>query len=180
MKNEKGFSLIELIVIIAIMAILGTFIFFSLSFASGQDARECANNLSTVLDKEKTYALTKSAETDCYVEISLGTDGYFAEFFIPKSATVRPTDPDPYISAEEKQIGKRAVVITCTFSDGTTATITAGHPMTVTYDRVTGAVKEVSVGTISGVCESITITHGRTYSITLYSATGKHELTRIH
>jgi len=41
-KNNKGFSLIELIVVIAIMSIMVGFLVVSLSTVFGTKARECA------------------------------------------------------------------------------------------------------------------------------------------
>lgn len=185
MKNEKGFSLIELIIVIAIMSVLGGFIFYSSSLLIGQDARQCANNLSTVLDKEKNYAMTKSGETDCQVELEQKTDGIYATYYVPKSATALPTDPGALVKAEEKKIGKKNVDITCrlVLEDGTTRDISVAgrggsNRLTIVYDRVTGAVKKVN-GEEHCKEVKLTVQRGRTYELTLFAATGKHELERI-
>ena len=106
MNNNKGFSLVELIIVVAIMAVMGSFIFFSFGLLTGQDARKCANNISTVLDKEKNYALTKSTEVDCCVEISLGSDGYYATYYVPDKA-VGGTP----VQIEKQEIGKKSVLV---------------------------------------------------------------------
>ena len=175
MKNNKGFSLVELIIVVAIMAVMGGFIFMSFGLLTGQDARKCASNLSTVLDKEKNYALTKSAEADCYVEISLTSDGYFAEYFVPEKAI-----GTAMVSIDKQQIGKASVLISCYGGDGSLkGTMTSGSKLKIVYNRVSGALKEVSINGTSDI-EMIRIDKGRTYEIELFTATGKHTLERTN
>lgn len=176
-KDNKGFSLVELIIVIAIMAVLSGLIFYSYSMLAGQDARQCANNLSAALDKEKNYALTKSGTADCYMELTKTADGYFAVYYVPKNALVDGTGTGDYVEQEKQKLGKQSVDISCTIG-GSTVTVTEAASLEVTYDRITGAFKKVSVGSSTGDCTKITVKRGRTYELTLYSATGKHELKR--
>ena len=181
MKNNKGFSLIELIVVVAIMAIMGSFIFFSFGLLTGQDARKCANNLSTVLDKEKNYALTKSAETDCCVEIESTADGYRAKYYVPQKAIGAGTN-----MMEEEEIGKPSVTIRCYYDDNFEdasvgdykSTLAVSDILTITYDRVSGAVKEIKLNGSTENINKIQIEKGRTYEIRLFTATGKHTMER--
>ena len=176
MKNNKGFSLVELIIVVAIMAIMGGFIFMSFGLLTGQDARKCANNLSTVLDKEKNYALAKSAEADCYVEISLTSDGYFAEYYVPKKAV--GTD---VVSIGKEEIGKASVMISCYYDDGSgTPSLKgtlSGGTLKIVYNRVSGAIKEINLNGTTDI-NMIRIDKGRTYEINIFTATGKHTLER--
>lgn len=177
MKNNKGFSLIELIVVVAIMAVMTGFIFISFGLLTGQDARKCANNLSTVLDKEKNYALTKSAEADCYVEITWNSDGYYAEYFIPKKAV--GTD---MISLERELVGKNSVLVSCykdsDFEDASPGSyegaVTSGNKLVIKYNRVSGAIKEAKLN--GADINMIRVDRGKTYDIKIYEATGKHTL----
>lgn len=180
MKNNKGFSLIELIVVVAIMAIMGSFIFISFGLLSGQDARECASNLSAALDKEKNYALARSGEADCYVEIERTSDNYLAKYYVPKRAI--ETD---MVKIEEESLGEQSVIISCykddDFEDGNVGTfkgaVTGGNRLRIKYNRINGEIKEIQLGSESDI-NVIQIEKGRTYVIKLYTATGKHTLER--
>jgi len=176
-KDNKGFSLVELIIVVAIMAVLTGFIFFSFSLLTGQEARQCAVNLSTALDKEKNYALTRSGTADCYLEITKETDGYYAAYYAPKNALVDGTGSGDFVLLDKEKIGKQRVSISCEIN-GSTVVLT-GSPLRITYNRITGAFKNVSAGGSSGSCEKITVELGRTYEFTLYPATGKHTLDRV-
>lgn len=181
MRDNKGFTLIELIIVIAIMAVLGGVFVYSFSVVTGQEARQCANNFSAVLDKAKNYALTKSGSSDVYLEVSLDSDkGYMARFYIP----VSPEDSSStYVLMEEQKIGKKAVEVTCTLQNGTSFSITGSNCIRIYYDRVSGAFQEATAviggGNEESYCTKIQIKRGRTYLLTLVPPTGKHTLERI-
>ena len=89
MKDDRGFSLVELIIVVAIMAVMGGFLFYGFSLLTGQNAKECANDLAAALNKEKNQALTKSATVDCYLELMHKSDGYYVRYYIPASAIAK-------------------------------------------------------------------------------------------
>lgn len=192
MKDNKGFSLVELIIVVAIMAILLGMVFYSFSLMVGQYARECANNTSAVLDKEKNYALAKSATVDCYVEIvKRENDGYYARYYVPKSAITQ----NEWVLEEEQKLGKHKVEMTFTLENTGDVTLDADTSVKIVFNRSSGAFKGAVVddgsdgdaGSLPDMsapgiekCTKITIIHGRTYEIQLYPSTGKHVLSRLH
>lgn len=207
MKDNKGFSLVELVIILAISAALSGTIFYSFTLMTGQYARECANNLSTALDKEKNYALTRSASVDCYMEIIKDGKNYVARYYIPESAIAEGSDLThdgaDWLFAEEYKIGKSRVDITCKIGSGTEITIDDGTSVKFVYNRINGSMKaivesdatepaamggvrrgyippdtESAVHTLNGDKVVITLEYGRRYEIELYTATGKHVLSR--
>ena len=193
--DNRGFSLVELVVVVAIMAVMGAFFFLGNALLAGQYARECASDISAALSKEKNYALTRSATIDCYMELTYDTDGVYVRYYQPKNAIATGKDPDSgsyrgddWILAEEEKVGKHNVRVVCEMSDSSSVTIGTGHSVKFIYDRISGAFKPavVSDGGTDGIesvstvyCDRIKIYGGRTYDITIYSATGKHELTRV-
>lgn len=183
-KDNKGYSLIELLIVIALMGIIGAGVAYSFSLVTGQYARECAGNLSAVLDMARNYSFTKSASSDAYVEISLGEEGYVATYFAPKSpidADAMPGTAD-YEEFDRDTIGKKAVEIICVMDDGSRFEITEAESIRIYYDRINGAFKETQRGTgaaaVKAFCKSITVKSGKTYELTFYNATGMHTLER--
>ena len=199
MKEDKGFSLVELVIVVAIMAVMGGFFFLGFGLLSGQHARECANDLSAALSKEKNYALTRSAMIDCYMELVCESGAYYVRYYQPKNAIVRGDAPgSDWVLAEEEKIGK-SVTVTCQVG-GSPYVIQDGQSLKVVFDRISGAYKmflksdgtsmgavirndpsggaDTVVGGTKASCTGITIESGRVYDITIYEATGKHELTR--
>lgn len=153
MKDNKGFSLIELIIVLAIMAVLANAMFYSYTLLSGQYARECANDLSTALEKEKNYALTRSASVDCYLELVKDKKSYYVRYFVPKNAIATGVSIDPdgnvtgtqndWVLAEEKKIGNaNRTEITCVCGSDT-ITVKDDTSIKFIYDRSSGAMKGI-------------------------------------
>lgn len=184
MSENKGYSLIELIVVIAILAVLGGVVVYSVSMLTGQEARECANNLSTALDKEKNYALTKSATADCYMELEKRDSGLYAVYYVPKNAIVKADEADAYIKAEEQKIGKKSVILEVLFEGDAPvdATVISGtQSVRIYYNRADGSFKKAAaVGAVSktGYCKKMIVTRGKTYELELFKDTGIHKLSR--
>lgn len=59
-RDNRGFSLIELIVVIAIIAILSTVMAVNIGRISGYRAKECRSKVMSSLENGQTMALTKS------------------------------------------------------------------------------------------------------------------------
>ena len=187
MRDNKGFSLIELVVTVALMAIVTGFLAYSFSLVTGQEAKQCAGNLSTALDRAKNYALTKSGSSDAYMELLKEPGGgYVVQFFVPakpwqKNAVIGTAD---YVLQDTLDVGKSAVQITCLFEDGSTFSISQSSHLRIYYDRISGAFKKavwVDGGTeVEGSCRSITIERGKKFELTLVEVTGKHSLDRVN
>lgn len=191
MKENKGFSLVELLIVVAILGIMIGFVFIELPLLTGQHARKCANNMSAALGKEKNYALARSGTADCYMELLLDSGGYHVKYYIPKNAVVEGNDPADWVLAEDEEIGSSQVDVICSFDDGTSASITATQSVKLVYRRTDGSLKYaatadgvteglVGLGSSTLKCTGITFDRGRKYEITLYPDTGKHTLERVN
>lgn len=186
MRENKGFSLIEAIVVMAIMALLTGMVTYSFGLVTGQEARQCANNLSAAMDKAKSYALSKSGSSDAYLEILRDADqSIMVRFYIPQNPVVTGAVPGTadYLLFEEQKVGKRAVEVICNMVDGTAFPITETAHIRIYYDRISGAFKQaimVDTGVeTAAYCNNITISRGKTYQIQFINATGKHILDRV-
>lgn len=173
-KNNKGFSLVELIVVIAIMSVLLGIFVYSISLVSGRDAQKCANNISDALDQAKSYAMAKSGSTDAYMEIrKMGNNFYIAEFYVPNS----PVKDTGYTLIDTEKLGSGNVKISCNVG-GSSYEIQGANKLKVTYDRLNGSFKQANIAGNTGKLQSIVVTRGRTYQLTMVQSTGKHTLER--
>lgn len=180
-KNNQGLSLIELIVVVALMGIIGTIAITSFGLLNGQEARECAENISAALDKGKIYSMTKSGTLEAYLEITKKSDGYYVQYYIPKKA-VAVQNAGEWVLCESSKIGKASVEMVCSFETGGDRTISEGVILRFYFDRLTGAFKKTMIigpYTEEFYCKTIRVSKGKSYQLDLVPITGKHTLKRI-
>lgn len=189
MRDNKGFSMVELIVTVAIMAVVTGVVVYSMALVTGQEAKECATNLSSALDRAKNFALYKSGNSDAYLIIKRSADeSLIAEYYVPQNPVDKPEDA-VYLLIESEKLGKKAVELICHFSDGTQMQITETEWLAVYYDRISGAFKTMKkvtpadIGNLTNLpgteCNGFEIKRGKTYKIELILPTGKHVLSQV-
>lgn len=181
-KNNKGYSIQELIVVIAIMGILVGFLTMSVSILVGWDARECAENVENHLNHVRTDALarlgaemriTRDATTDEYtveyVEYNYQDDG---SGNMVQVATVTKS----YL------LGNKQVTMICYFDDGTDVTISDTESVTLGFSRTSGAFTSIKINDVTRTnvyCTSMDISRGGTiYEISMIPQTGKISMAR--
>lgn len=75
-QNNKGFSLVEIVIVVAIMAILVGTVSYGLSFSSGKAADECARKLASCMQHARTATMGKFKTT---ITIRKDADGIWAD-----------------------------------------------------------------------------------------------------
>lgn len=190
-QDNRGLSLVELIVVIAIMAVLIGVGILSLSLLFGTQARGCAQNVSSMLSETKTGCLSRYDETMTLSyrtkgpdeDTAITSDGYYAENCIytigkedekVKSILIGGTG-----SSEIRRMGNKNVIITVHLSDGTYFELGTANSVTIRYNRSTGAFDYVMVNNAptSNYIEKMTFSSGlKTYTITMFQETGKHTI----
>lgn len=85
-KDNRGFSLVEMVVIIAIIAILGGVVGYGLNLVSGKPVTQCARQMQILLEQNRTVAMGKES---CYVVIYKTSEGIIAEEFVNNLSTKR-------------------------------------------------------------------------------------------
>jgi prepilin-type N-terminal cleavage/methylation domain-containing protein len=175
-KNNKGFSLVELIVVMAIMVIVSTGIVTILLSLSDYKCKAGAETICTYLNNTKSEALAKQS---AYMNIELDTtDG---NYYVT-------TSKNPTYDKDSK-LGKNIVISYDTnFSTG--IAVDSTHSIILTYSRGSGAfqyMKKVSGGSYVDMadssgnyiyCKAIHIQNAKKtkgYTITLNKDTGKYE-----
>lgn len=198
-ENNKGFSLLEIIIVISITIILLGAVSLNSGTFSGSKVRECGQKISNQLNSTKTGSMSRFDESMeiSYKEggsmASVTSDGIYTE---NKSYTVQPTkvNPDPNTQTEAqvnqmaitgseiRKVGEKKIVVVVTLTDGSEVKIGDGlnNRVLVSYNRTSGAQDAVVVnGTeMPGVyIKTIAATLGnRSSVITMYHKTGKHTL----
>lgn len=174
MKNKNaGFSLIELIVVIAVMVIVAGIGLSWVGRLSGYRARECASKVSSTLNGAKVKSLSKQQNTgDAYWELKKGSDGrYYVSVYYPEYSGGGYT-----LVEETSKVGKTSsLIVTYTDVDGDHV-VDSSNSLKLCYDRSTGALYEGSSGSVDKTknISAINVSNGaKSYKIEIVAKTGK-------
>lgn len=174
-KNNanKGMSLVELVIVIALMTVMMSAGILSLMLLSSANAKEAAEKLDSQLNDVKTGAMTRAGEIldlryidvdsdSCpysgkdWQDVGVEKTGYYADKYVKKiehsldgSESVVTDGPNDH---EYTYLGTDSVGILVEYEDGSlTSPKTA--PVSIEFDRKSGAMKnysyDVSTGTKS-------------------------------
>ncbi len=164
-RNSKGFTLIELVVVIAISAIIIGIIAMSVYPSYSANAKRCATQTDSLIAKCRLGCLSRSGN----VRLTIRSDssGNIIGDYYEAS--------DTPISSDTLSNKKAAVSYTLKSSDGSLRTARISDaPLTLSFNRSTGALKAQSDGSY---CTAIAISCGaKTYTIALVPTTGTHSL----
>ncbi len=135
--DNRGFSLVEIIIVVAIMSILTATVSYGLSFSSGKPAEECARKLTSELQEARITTLGKNK-----VIITLennSSDGLVLtkDIYIKDTAT-----PD---SHDRSVVGAKRVTLEYNTGSGYTP-LAEGSSISFEFSRSTGALKPISDG----------------------------------
>ena len=163
--NNKGMTLIEIVIVIAIIAIVGTSAFVGVESISSQNVSSVASEINSNLAKARLESLSKSA---CYLHITADDKGDYYLLF-NSSSTVG--------SDIGTKIGSRKLNISYVTNAGVTK-IDSEDSIAIYFDRTSGKVTyyddSASPMEISGV-KGLKIDDGKKErNVIIVSNTGKH------
>lgn len=162
-KNNRGFSLIEMIAVVAIITIMAVAGGIGVGMLVGAQAKEVATKLDAQLDDVKTGAMSRAGEVmiiryiqaptvaaDAKVAAKMGVSksGYYAVktlSTIRNSSGIKEDYPDP----EYSYLGKDSVKVAVTLSSGDYE-ISGVNVLKIEFDRASGAIKKAEEGTMDG------------------------------
>lgn len=174
MRNNKGFTFMEAIAVIAIMAVLAAGVVVGIGTLAGWRVTDCASDIDIALKETKVNAMSKFS---AYMEVRY--DGATGDYFLQESGM------------QAEKIASGNITVTYTTDKGASIDVTDGAPLILSYNRSSGAFMPVIAsveadGTFDFLtdsdgdytyCSEIIITNGsKEKIITLVKDTGKHTL----
>ena len=158
-KDNRGFSLVELIVVVAIIGVLMGVLSVSISAASSAKEKACASDIDKFITMCRTKCLTRAGAP--YISISYEEDKIVGNYY--ENGEV----------ADTEELGVSSIEVTYTTDTGVTAPIKNGEVITLSFNRSTGAQMPNENGEY---ITRITVSGSSIYTITLVPETGAHTL----
>ncbi len=164
MKNNQGFSLIELVIAIAILAIVSVGSFSAMGYLSMANSSKCASRIDSSLTRLKSKNSAEASST--FMHLYRYNDRYYINYSDQPSYV-----PDASNYEEGEEIGNSRITISYQEGDlsASSVTIQDGDCKTFGIRKKDGSF----TGTLEPTCV-ISIIGQSTYKVTLVTNTGKH------
>lgn len=148
-KDNKGFSLVELIIVIAIMAAITGVMGYGLSLSSGKAADECAQKLTSSIQRTRTSTMGKYKTT---IMISKDENGVWAQ------ETITMANQDTGGEGTETEgdlvkVGDKNVKVELRI--GTSSGYVDLSKVSFLFDRGSGALKSYKIGDVWENCDRV-------------------------
>lgn len=156
-EKRQGFSLMELVIVIAIMAILTSLMALSLGYLRTADAKGVAYGINSSLSDLKSRTMSKSGAV--YMHLLEHEGSYYAVY----TDSNAPVSVGAGAGVPGEELGSSAVTVVC---DGTQ--LPAGGDVCFALRRKDGAFTEGPQKI------DVTAQNGTEYTVYLIPATGRH------
>ena len=154
-ENNKGLSLVEIIIVIAIMSIIGGALFLTTAVATDKHVTSSGEKVVSSLEQTRNLAMGKQSG---WIIIRMAPGDYmYCQMYV---------DGQPY--GDEVSIGHSGLTITITEADGTSYNLESKTDIKIEFSRSNGSVSNTPV------IKEIKITNGRkTVTVSIDKFTGR-------
>lgn len=163
-RDDRGLSLVEMVIVIAILAVVSGTVVLGISAAISKPAEECARKIQQSLQSARVYTMGKQTlSLKFYME-----DGCV---YVEETATM----PDGSSKTKTPvKIGAKGVKVSYKLEEAADYSDLgdSGHALVLSYNRATGGFNK-PVG-MPKFCDKIRVEKGnKVMTVSLYSLTGK-------
>lgn len=156
-SRNKGFSLVEFIVVVAILAVLGLISAYGVRLLTSRPVDECAKKIQIALEGNR---VTTMGKLSAYVEFYLDDDN---NVVMKEYINSNPQ--------KEVVIGQNVVTVECVMADGSKLSLSKTTPVVVQFDRSSGSVKPDASGQL---VKSFIVSRGdKKLTVNIDSLTGR-------
>lgn len=150
MKNNKGMSLVEVLIVVIILGVLSTVGVIGISMVSGKPAEQCASNIKSTITNNRMTAMSKASSSLTFTKEADGI--YVTE--VTEGLTTKTKIGDKDVSVVVDKGGVETSLDDASFS--------------VSFNRATGAFDEGA-----DISKIIVSKANKTRTLTFYNLTGK-------
>ena len=177
--SNAGFSLIEIIVVVLIIAIAAGAAIMSLSAALRANTTRAATELSSIISEARIEAMSRPAGSVELRVYQSSSDGRFYAYIVMKK-TGKANAAGTSSGGSEKIIESKSVAsgaVSLSASDsgsaaGRSAAIKGNSSAVIKFDRSSGRLNSFKVGTGSGY-DSVVISGAKTSTVRIAKMTGR-------
>ena len=162
-RDNRGVSLIEMMIVVALITLMAGLMGFGISLIASKPAQQCAQKIMYSVERNRVKAMGKmSSQLKFYMD---GGKVYVVE-------AVEKNQTSGLVSSTPSEIGDKVTVVV-TFADGSTSDLSSyssSAPLIVEFTRDSGSLKKTG----STYVKSFTVSKGsKVHTVSIEKLTGK-------